>query len=59
MVLLVVPNETGELELYINLETLNPNLGGWGGGNFTTPSWLSLNNSKTVKAVTLKFCSIL
>ena len=31
MVLLVVPNETGELELYINLETLNPNLG-WGGG---------------------------
>ena len=28
----------------------NPNLGG-GGGN--PPNWFSLNNSKTVKAVTL------
>ena len=36
MVLLVVPNETGELELYINLETLNRNLG-WGGGVILPP----------------------
>ena len=39
----------------------NPNLGVGGGrvfGNFTPPSWFSRNNSKTVKAVTLKFCSI-
>ena len=28
------------------------------GGNFTHPSWFSLNNSKTVKAVTQKFCSM-
>ena len=35
-------------------------VGGWGGGgNFTPPpSWISLNNSKTVKAVTLDFCSV-
>ena len=33
----------------------NPNLGG---GNFTPLSWFSLSNSKTVKAVTLEFCSI-
>ena len=31
----------------------------WVGGNFTQPScWFSLNNSKTVKAVALTFCSI-
>ena len=42
----------------INLH-LNPNLDG-GGGNFnaTPRSWFSLNNSKTVKAVTLEFCII-
>ena len=42
------------------LNFFNPNLGGGegGGGNFTPPSWFSLNNSKTVKAVTLEFCSI-
>ena len=39
---------------------VNPNLGG---GNFTHTDthpacWLSLNNSETVKAVTLAFCSI-
>ena len=33
----------------------NTNLGG--GGNFT-PCWFSLNNSETVTAVTLAFCSI-
>ena len=27
-------------------------------GNFPLPSWFSLNNSKTAKAVTLEFCSI-
>ena len=32
-------------------------VGGWVEGNFT-PSWFSLNNSKTVRAVTLEFCSI-
>ena len=39
---------------------LNPNLGRreGKGGNFIPPSWISLNNSKTVKAVTLEFCSI-
>ena len=41
------------------LPDLNPDLGG-GGGNFTpSPCWASLTNSKTVKAVTLAFCSIL
>ena len=44
---------------------LNPNLvgvgeaGGGGEGNFTiSPSWFALNNSKTVKVVTLEFWSI-
>ena len=36
--------------------------GGWGGregaGGFYHPSWVSLNNTETVKAVTLAFCSI-
>ena len=36
---------------------VDPNLGGVGGGNFT-PCWFALNNSETVKAVTLTFCSI-
>ena len=39
----------------------NPNMGGEGRGegNFTpSPCWFSLNNSETVKAVTLVFCSI-
>ena len=40
-----------------NSAPVNPNLGG-GGGNFTPPSWFSLNNSKMVKAVTLEFHSI-
>ena len=36
----------------------NHNLGVWGGGgNFTLPSWFSLNNSKTVRVVTLEFYS--
>ena len=35
---------------------INTNLGV--GGNFTFPCWISLNNSETVKAVTLTFCSI-
>ena len=37
---------------------VNPNMGGVG-GNFTLhpPCWISLNNSETVKAVTLAFCS--
>ena len=30
----------------------------WGRGNFTPPCWFSLNNSETVKAVTLVFSSI-
>ena len=30
----------------------------WVGGNFIPPCWFSLNNSETVKAVTLAFCSI-
>ena len=44
--------------------SFNPNLGAcvWGGGRgaggFYHPSWVSLNNSETVKAVTLVFCSI-
>ena len=32
--------------------------GGWGGGVILSPYWFSLNNSETVKAVTLPFCSI-
>ena len=28
------------------------------GGNFTTPCWFFLNNSETIKAVTVAFCSI-
>ena len=40
------------------VERLNPNFGG-GGSNFTPPpSWFSLNNSKTVKAITMEICSI-
>ena len=39
---------------FFNMSILKPNLGG--GGNFT-PCWFSLNNTKTVKAVTLAFCS--
>ena len=48
----------------ITVNKLNPTLGRWGGdggggGNFTSsPCWYSLNNSETVKAVTLAFCSI-
>ena len=34
----------------------NPNLGEKEG--FYPPSWFSLNNTKTVKVVTLKFCRI-
>ena len=30
----------------------------WGGGGNFTPFWFSLNNSETVKAVTLAFYSI-
>ena len=42
---------------------LNPNVGGGmrrrgGGEGGYPPSWFSLNNSETVKAVTLAFCSI-
>ena len=41
----------------ITVSKLNPNLGEEGGGNFTpSPFWRSLNNSETVKAVTLAFC---
>ena len=40
-------------------KTVNPNLGGGGGGGeFYPPSWFSINNWKTVKAVTREFCSI-
>ena len=40
--------------------SVNPNLGGGGGGGgvILPPSWISFNNSKTVKAGTLEFCSI-
>ena len=37
---------------------LNPNLGGGQGVNLPPPSWFSLNNSETVKALTLAFRSI-
>ena len=38
---------------------LNPNPGGGGGVILPLPpSWFSLNNSKTVIAVTLKYCSV-
>ena len=30
----------------------------WGGVKFYLPGWFSLNNSKTVKAVTLELCII-
>ena len=44
----------------ITVSKLNPDLGGgWGGCNSTpSPYWYSLNNSETVKAVALTFCSI-
>ena len=51
----------------IKVETLhydiNANLGGWGWGLVILPAppppgCFSLNNSKTVKAATLEFCSI-
>ena len=34
------------------------NLGGEGGGLILPPCWFSLNDSETVKAVTLALCSI-
>ena len=51
----------------IKVETLhydiNANLGGRGWGLVilpapSPPGWFSLNNSKTIKAVTLEFCRI-
>ena len=45
----------------VNLKEINdfnPNLGGGSGGVILPPCWFSLNNSKTVKAVTLAFYSI-
>ena len=38
--------------------SFNSNLQGEGGNLTPPPSWLSLSNSRTVKAVTLEFCSI-
>ena len=51
---------TLQLVLLILVVSFNPNLvrRGEGGRNFTPSSWFSLNNSETVKAVTLTFCSI-
>ena len=40
----------------ITVSKLNTNLGG--GGFYPSPFWYSLNNSETVKAVTLAFCSL-
>ena len=37
---------------------INPDLVGGGAGGILLPCWFSLNNSETVKAVTLAFCSI-
>ena len=46
-----------------NSKMFNPNLdGGGGGGGVILPTplyWFSLNNSETVKAVTLAYCCIL
>ena len=39
------------------VERLNPNFFG-GGVILPPPSWFSLNNSKTVKAITMEICSI-
>ena len=36
----------------------NPNLGGGGGGLILPTCWFSPNDSETVRAVTLAFCSI-
>ena len=36
---------------------LNKLIGRGGGSNFTLACWFSLNNSETIKAVTLAFCS--
>ena len=48
------PNKTRDLNIHVLTLILV-----WGsGGILTTSSWFSLNNSKTVKAVTLEFCSI-
>ena len=46
----------------LNVETAaNPHMGGGarGGAKLTpSPGWFSFNNSETVKAVTLAFCSV-
>ena len=47
---------------YIFTSEINPDLVGGGarggGGEILLPCWFSLNNSETVKALTLAFCSI-
>ena len=64
----VTENSYAESTLKYLHKYFNPNLGGewWGGGGgkgggvgvILPPSWFSLHNSETVKAVTLEFCSI-
>ena len=48
------------VQLEASKSSINPSLGGWGRGVILppSPSWFSLNNSKTVKVVTLEFCDI-
>ena len=41
-----------------NIIKTNKSGRGGGGGVILPPSWFSLNNPKTVKAVTLEFCNI-
>ena len=55
-----VQNKIPDTSSLVTTTVLNLNLGVCGGCNFTTPppSWFSLNNSKTVRAVTLECCSI-
>ena len=48
----------GEIPIQISTLICVGGAGEARGGSFAPPSWFSLNNSKTVQAVTLKFYSL-
>ena len=45
-----------QTQMNVQIRIFNPNVGG-GGNSPPPPSWFSLNNSKTIKAITLNFAA--